>query len=207
LDDASLPLKTPSAAELKIKKSRFLAKAFPCRSQEEAEAEISVIRKRYHDATHNCFAYRLIRPNREELFRYSDDGEPSGTAGRPLYDCLISFKLWNSGVVVTRYFGGIKLGTGGLARAYATAARGALQTAQIHTAFFLQNYHLRFPLQLTSLIQRILSQFGATIASQDYSDRGEITFSIRRSLAEKIRLELIAKSNAKIEIEKYADNG
>lgn len=109
------------------KKSRFIAQAFPISSISEAENLLSSIRNKYSDSTHNCYAY--VVGVQKDVFKFSDDGEPAGTAGKPIYQTIINFDLTNVLVVVTRYFGGIKLGASGLVRAYAKAAKMVLDVA------------------------------------------------------------------------------
>ena len=114
-------------AQIIEKKSRFIATVLPVETEEEALAFIESLRKKYWDATHNCYAY--VVGERNEIQRCSDDGEPSGTAGRPMMDVLAGAGVHNAAVVVTRYFGGTLLGTGGLVRAYSGAVREALKAA------------------------------------------------------------------------------
>ncbi|MDO4265944.1 MAG: YigZ family protein [Eubacteriales bacterium] len=117
-----------SEAETEVKKSRFLAALAPCRSEEEARAFLESVKKKHYDARHNCFAFRIGDP--EQVFeRQSDDGEPQGTAGKPMLEILKGNALYDVCAVVTRYFGGTLLGTGGLLRAYSDALREALNTA------------------------------------------------------------------------------
>ena len=113
------------------KKSRFIASIFPIQTEEEALTYLSQVRKKYYDARHNCFAYVVGEKNETE--RCSDDGEPSGTAGRPMMDVLTGQGLHNVLVVVTRYFGGTLLGTGGLVRAYSAAVQEGLKNSRIIT--------------------------------------------------------------------------
>ncbi len=115
----------PSETEFYEKKSRFIGHCFPASSAEEAMARLYEMRKKYPDATHNCWAYNLS----DGSMRFSDDGEPGGTAGMPIMDTLLRRDLKDAVVIVTRYFGGILLGSGGLVRAYSRAADGALQAA------------------------------------------------------------------------------
>ena len=116
-------------AELTEKKSRFIASVFPVRSEEEALALIEDLRKKYWDARHNCYAY-TVGSNREHT-RASDDGEPAQTAGKPMLDVILGMDLYDTLVVVTRYFGGILLGTGGLVRAYSGAAALGLKESVV----------------------------------------------------------------------------
>ena len=112
------------SGEIEEKKSRFIATVRPVGSEEEVTAFLAEMKKKYWDARHNCFAYVIGEKN--ELVRCSDDGEPSGTAGRPMLDVLLKEELHNVAVVVTRYFGGTLLGTGGLVRAYQQAVKEGL---------------------------------------------------------------------------------
>lgn len=116
-------------SEIKVRGSRFIATAIPVASKEDAMAELDLIRKEFWDATHNCYAYQLA-PNGAE-YRFSDDGEPSGTAGKPILFAIQQRELLDVLLVVTRYFGGTKLGAGGLARAYADSANDALNNSEL----------------------------------------------------------------------------
>lgn len=116
--------------EIVEKKSKFIADVFYVQSKEEAEEKIREIKKKYYDAKHHCFAYSIYEEN-GKLDRFSDDGEPSGTAGSPMLNILTSNNLSNVVAIVTRYFGGILLGTGGLVRAYSEALTKAIESAKI----------------------------------------------------------------------------
>ncbi|HJC12023.1 MAG TPA: YigZ family protein [Candidatus Blautia merdigallinarum] len=115
--------------EIIEKKSRFIATVRPVQTEEEALGFIEEMRKKYWDATHNCFAY--VIGERREIMRCSDDGEPGGTAGKPMLDVLLGEELYNTAVVVTRYFGGTLLGTGGLVRAYSKAVQEGLSCSRV----------------------------------------------------------------------------
>lgn len=121
-------------AELTEKKSRFLAKVMPIETEEQARAFVEKIKKQYWDASHHVFAYRLGREG--ALQRFSDDGEPQGTAGRPVLGVLEKEEVCNAIVVVVRYFGGTLLGTGGLVRAYGKAAKAGIDAAGIANPLF-----------------------------------------------------------------------
>jgi uncharacterized YigZ family protein len=202
LEDSFKTIKASAQAEIKIQRSKFIATAFPCATREEAETQIEKIAARYHDATHNCFGYRILSEAGREIFRYSDAGEPSGTAGRPIHDTLGSFKLINLGIVVTRYFGGVKLGTGGLARAYRDAARVVLEKTSVVERLIVEKFKITFPLNLTGIALRILSTDGVSILESNYTSEGEIVFEVRLSLTDRIKTALTAGSNARIGIEK-----
>ena len=115
--------------EIVEKKSRFIATVRLVESEEEALEVLEAARKKYWDATHNCFAY--VIGERREVMRCSDDGEPGGTAGKPMLDVLLGEELYNTGVVVTRYFGGTLLGTGGLVRAYSKAVQEGISASRV----------------------------------------------------------------------------
>lgn len=121
-------IKEDCSAEITEKKSKFICNVFHVESVEEAEKKLNIIRKKYHDARHNCFVYKVVE---EGKFKASDDGEPSGTAGVPMLNIVNGRNISNVLVVVTRYFGGILLGTGGLVRAYSLATITALDSATI----------------------------------------------------------------------------
>ena len=153
----------PSASsgpeELKEKGSRFLGFLIPARSREEAEEALELLRKRYHDATHVCFAYRV---RRGEIVRSSDDGEPSGTAGVPILQELKREELWDALTAVVRYYGGVKLGTGGLARAYSETARLVLQGAHREGVVVYKRLSLRYPYALAGEVASVFGRFNLT---------------------------------------------
>lgn len=121
-------IKGECSAEITEKKSKFICNVFHVESVQEAEEKLNIVRKKYHDARHNCYVYKVVE---EDVFKASDDGEPSGTAGVPMLNIVNGRNLSNILVVVTRYFGGILLGTGGLVRAYSLATTTALDDSNI----------------------------------------------------------------------------
>lgn len=137
MTDRYITVKGYGTAEIVEKKSRFIANVKPVVSEEEAIEFVDEIKKRYYDARHNCYAYQI--GDRNQIQRYSDDGEPGGTAGMPILDVLRGRNIKNSIVVVTRYFGGTLLGTGGLVRAYSSAAKAGL----INTGLIERIPHMR----------------------------------------------------------------
>ena len=160
-----------SEGEIIEKKSRFIATVIPVEQEEEALEFIAAMKKKYWNASHNCFAY-VIGEN-YELQRCSDDGEPQGTAGRPMLDVLLGEDIHNMCVVVTRYFGGTLLGTGGLVRAYSGAVKEGLEMSEIvekHRA-----YEMMVETDYTGVgkIQYILGQEGITILDSVYTDKVE----------------------------------
>jgi uncharacterized YigZ family protein len=163
----------------KEKGSRFIAIAFPVEDAEAAKKGLEAIRKQYHDARHHCYAY-VLGPEPYET-RMSDDGEPGGTAGRPIHGQLQSFGLTNAMVVVVRYFGGIKLGTGGLVQAYKLAAREALSLGTRIEKTWNARVKIRFGYERLSEIMRILKDEGARITLQELDQEPLLKVEIRKS--------------------------
>lgn len=160
---------SPSEGLYKEKGSKFLSFAHPIIDVDDAKRIIDSYRKQYHDARHVCYAY--IAGTEKQLFRANDDGEPSGTAGKPILGQINAFELTNTIVVVVRYFGGILLGTGGLTVAYREATRDALSKAQIVTKDITKRAKVSFPIDKTNEVMRLIRSTQATIVSQDYTDR------------------------------------
>ncbi len=174
-------IKSCVEAEITEKKSKFICHAYHVESVDEAEEILRNLRKEYHDARHNCFAYRVIK---DDVSRASDDGEPSGTAGMPMLNILNGRNLSNILVVVTRYFGGILLGTGGLVRAYSLATTLALDSASIVTQTC--GLEARFFIDYRDLeeLKYILKNRGIVITRMDY---GEKIYVVVEAEEDKIR--------------------
>lgn len=161
-------------AEIVEKKSKFIGTSMPIESEVEAEEFIDSMRKKYYDATHNVFAYQL--GERNELQRSSDDGEPSGTAGKPILDILKNEDIKNVAVVVTRYFGGTLLGTGGLVRAYSKCAKDALISSQIIEKVLYQEFEISVDYNLSGKVQFEMLNKNYTIKDTLYTDK--VTFIV-----------------------------
>lgn len=155
-------------SEIVMKKSRFIATVCPAESEEEANQIIDGLKKKYWDATHNCSAY--IIGTDQPLMRCSDDGEPAKTAGRPMLDVLIAQELTNLVVVVTRYFGGTLLGTGGLVKAYQSATIEGLQQSEIITKETGIKVKIITDYNFVGKIQYLISQEHFTLLSSEYTD-------------------------------------
>ncbi len=179
MSDTYLTIGKPTRAEITVKASRFIGEAFPVANADEALAELEIIRKREFTASHHCSAYRVGIDGGE--FRYSDDGEPNRTAGPPILQQIDGRNLTNTLVVVTRYYGGTNLGTGGLIRAYGDTASAALDNARIETRILQDRVSLRFGYDDTSPAMHTINQFGAQILETNYGDDTEIIASIRQS--------------------------
>lgn len=163
------------SGEYEEKKSRFIANVIPASSVEEATAFIDAMRKKYYDARHNCSAF-VIGRNRE-VTRCSDDGEPGGTAGKPILEVLLGAGVTDAAVVVTRYFGGTLLGTGGLVRAYTQAAQAGLADAGIATMCYGKELTIRIEYTDAGKLQYLLGSRQIEIQSSRYTDTVE--FDIR----------------------------
>jgi uncharacterized YigZ family protein len=179
MSDTYQTIDAEATATRKVEGSRFLAEAMPVSSRDEAEAEIETIRTREHQATHHCTAYRLGVEGTD--VRYNDDGEPSGTAGQPILRQIDARDLTNTLVVVTRYFGGTELGTGGLMRAYGDAADAALEQTDIVERVVRVPVRLRFAYDDTAPAQQVLCQFDTTVNDSTYTDVTELTVGVRES--------------------------
>ena len=178
IDEYFKTLAAPTAAELKEKGSRFRAQAAPVADKEKAEDILMQIAKKYHDASHHCFAFQVGIGDKSES-RFSDDGEPSGTAGKPILQAINGLGLTNVIIVVTRYFGGTKLGTGGLIRAYGGVAALALNAATILTHFLQDTLKLECDYHDLKAILNIVQKFGGTIKSSDYGGTVRLKVEIR----------------------------
>ena len=190
---------TGGEGEIVEKKSRFIATAAPVRSEEEALQIIEQIRKKYWDARHNCYAY--VIGERGELERFSDDGEPGGTAGKPILEVIKGEELRNTLIVVTRYFGGTLLGTGGLVRAYSAAAKAGIASSVIITR--IPGIKLHITTEYTGLgkIQYILGQRGITTLDSVYTDKVELEVLTAEAEAEAVKAELTEGTNGQTIIE------
>jgi uncharacterized YigZ family protein len=177
MSDSYLVLDKPGHAVIKVKGSRFIAEALPVSSVEDATQKLAVIRKRDYDATHHCSAFRI--GSEATQFRYSDDGEPNSSAGLPIYRQIEGRKLTDTLVVVVRYYGGTKLGTGGLVRAYSEAASLALDSASVREVILRTRVQIRFDYQDTSGAMHVISQFDAVIAGTEYGDDTVIQLDLR----------------------------
>lgn len=178
-------LAEPSQAILREKMSKFIAFAFPASSAAEARARIDEIASRYHDARHVCWAYLLGADGSE--FQSNDNGEPSGTAGRPILGQIRSAGLSNVAIAVVRYFGGIKLGTSGLIAAYREAARMALDAAPKVTAYEMTDITFTFPYVAMNDVMRTLKDSEARITDQQCDNSCRISLSIRSDHADRLR--------------------
>ena len=178
MNDLYKTISSQTEGQFKDRGSKFIAHAYPVRSEDEVKKKLSLLRKEYHDARHHCFAWRLG----PDLLRYrvNDDGEPSGTAGRPIFGQIQSKDLTNILIVVVRYFGGTKLGVPGLIAAYKTAAQEALQQAKILNLTVNDVYEISFEYPLMNEVMRIIKDEQLKITAQDFSISCKLGFKVRK---------------------------
>ncbi|MBP5797588.1 MAG: YigZ family protein [Bacteroidales bacterium] len=182
-DDTYKMLSAPGDGLYKEKGSKFIATAFTVTSEDEVKQALAEVKKKYYDARHHCYAY-MIGPDKS-CFRSSDDGEPSGTAGKPILNQILSKDVTNVCVIVVRYFGGIKLGVSGLINAYKTAAREALNNAVIVEKTVNEVYSLEFPYALMNDVMRVLKEEGLEQQNPRFEMDCYLEFSTRKNEAEK----------------------
>lgn len=194
-------IKGPVQAESVVKGSRFIAQAGPVEFRKSAEEFVSQISVRFKDATHNCFAYKIGLGD-AAAFRFNDAGEPSGTAGRPILQAIESKNITNVVVVVTRYFGGTKLGTGGLIRAYSGVTLAALDAATMVKCYPKIRMILRFDYELSNTIHQVLNKVHAEILQSDFQPKTTYEVQLRASAEKDVRSQLIDMTAGRISIEK-----
>ena len=185
-----------SEAMIIEKKSKFIATVYKVESPEEAEAYLAQLRKKYYDATHNCYAYQIGENN--EFQKSSDDGEPQGTAGKPILEVLKGEEIKNTLICVTRYFGGTLLGTGGLVRAYGRAAKEGLLAAGMIEKRKIYLYALKMPYTLVGKVQYLLGEKGYVIRNSTYLEEVEFEVEVFIKDSETFEKWLNEKTNAMI---------
>ncbi len=189
--------------EIIEKKSRFIATVAPVADEQEACAFIENVKKKYWDARHNCSAF--VIGEKAQLTRCSDDGEPSGTAGRPMLEVLLGSEIRNVAVVVTRYFGGTLLGTGGLVRAYTQAVKAGL--ANCETGVMRMGVTLRIDTDYNNIgkVLFVLNERGVRLQSSDYSDKVSLTVQLPVEQRDELEKTLIDATNARAAIESLGE--
>lgn len=189
--DTYLTIAAPSEGIYTEKRSKFIAMALPVHTVDEVKTLLDTCQKKYYDARHVCYAY-MLGPERKD-FRSNDNGEPSGTAGKPILGQINSHNLTDILVIVVRYFGGIKLGTSGLITAYRAAASEAIGAATVveKTVDVEVSFYFEYPMM--NDVMRIVKEEGASIVSQGYDTDCSMTLRIRRSLMPRLlhRLEKV----------------
>lgn len=183
--DSYFTIASSSEAKYTEKMSKFLSFAFPVQSVSQARGRIDEMARKYHDARHVCWAY-MIGPKRMDCLS-SDNGEPSGTAGKPILGQINSFNLTDVVVVVVRYFGGIKLGTSGLISAYREAARLALSEAVIQEMHVMVDLDFSFPYMSVNEVMKVIKQPDVTVRSQVFDNSCSVGISVREEMAGEVR--------------------
>lgn len=163
----------------KDKNSKFFGYAFPVTSEEAVKVHLEDLKKQHHSARHWCYAYQIGKTENEYQFRANDDGEPNNSAGMPIYGQLQSFDVTNVLIVVVRYFGGVKLGVGGLISAYKTAAQMALEASKIVTRTINQDIQLKFEYKDMNKVMRVIKEKNLKIKSQTLELDCTIIISVR----------------------------
>jgi uncharacterized YigZ family protein len=195
--DEYLTIKDLTRSKLKIKGSIFIATALSVSTEEEARNWILKISQEFFDATHHCFAYK-IKIDQSDIVKYSDAGEPRGTAGSPILSAIESEKLFNVLVVVTRYFGGTKLGTGGLSRAYRQSAQAVLKDCEKIKKLVTAGLSFQFHINQTNKVNQVLSRFDCKILEESFGDNVTMEAETRKGNLEKLKRALLDATNGQI---------
>lgn len=195
-------IKEICSAELEVKHSRFIATVAPCKTEREATEFIAAMRKKYWDARHNVYAFS-IRENSTK--RFSDDGEPHSTAGLPVMEVINHSEITDIVIVVTRYFGGILLGTGGLVRAYSDTARMALQNAEVVTILPAKSFEIKCDYSDYDPIIKLLEEFEVKILSTDFLDNVCLKVAVKAELYDALELKCTDKFCARLPFSESED--
>lgn len=197
MSDAYSTIAGPAETEIKVKASRFIGSISRVESIEASENFLASIKKRYHDARHHCYAYLI----NEKEFRYNDDGEPNQSAGKPIFDVIHGSGLKEIMIVVTRYFGGTKLGVGGLVRAYSEAALAVLELVDRIEIIQTHRYQINYGYDDTSIVMHELEKVAGKIIDNHYGDAATIKVDVRQSKGDDFQNDLIEASHGRIQIE------
>lgn len=196
-DDTYKTITNISEGIYKEKGSKFLSFAFPVKNENEVKLILADLRKKYYDARHHCYAYVLGFD--KSAFRINDDGEPSGTAGRPIYGQILSFDLTNILIVVIRYFGGTKLGVSGLINAYKTSAHDAITNNIIQTKIVHETYEITFDYLQMNNVMKLLKDENLNNFDHNFEEICKLKFSVRKKLSDDIINKFKKISGLKIE--------
>ena len=187
MKDTYKTISKPSEEVLfKEKNSKFFGYVFPVNTEEEAKIHIEELKKKHHQARHWCYAWQTGKEDNEIHFRANDDGEPSNSAGMPIYGQIQSFDVTDILVVVVRYFGGVKLGVGGLIQAYKTAAQMALENSRIVERTVNKNFIIKFGYPEMNIVMRLIKENNLQILKQELELDCTIIISVRKRDAEEI---------------------
>jgi len=191
-------VKESGSHEIVIQKSRFIGYVSRVNTEEEAQSFIQQIKKKHHDATHNCSAY--IIGERDEIQKTNDDGEPGGTAGLPMLEVLKKQSLKNTAVVVTRYFGGIKLGAGGLIRAYSSTTSETIKNIGVVKGELMQGYTVTISYPLLGKVENALQHSSHIIDEKEYAENVTLTVYVHIDATDSFEKEMINLTNDQVEL-------
>jgi uncharacterized YigZ family protein len=187
--------------KLKAKKSVLIAQIYPIQTQRNSEEIIKSVKKKYYDASHHCYAFKLA----DGTDKSSDAGEPSGTAGARIYNAIEHFEINNVLVIVIRYFGGVKLGTGPLGKAYYSAAFGVIQKCEIIIRKLYQTIQITSDFENLNLVHKILSTYESRIENSEYKKLVELKCLVVPKNSDKIKLELTNRSSGKVNYKPFSE--
>lgn len=192
-------IKEDGTYEVIIQKSRFIGHVARVQTEEEAQSFIQKIKKQHHTATHNCSAYMI--GERDEIQKANDDGEPGGTAGIPMLEVLKQLELKNTVVVVTRYFGGIKLGAGGLIRAYGTTTSETIKQVGIVKGELMQGYHVTIDYPLLGKVENMIEHSNYIIDNKEYKEDVRLTIYVYIDELDEFKKSIINLTNDQAQFE------
>ena len=197
-NDIYRTIEADAEALFKEKSSKFLCFAYPVTTEEQIRERLEVLYKKYYDATHHCYAWRL--GPRGESFRANDDGEPSSTAGKPILGQLLSHEITDCLIVVVRYFGGTKLGVSGLIEAYKTSAAEVIAAAKVVERTVDERIEVRFSYMAMNEVMKVVKDLQPKIVEQCFDNLCTMTLTIRQSLSEQLLTRLSKVEGAQAEI-------
>ena len=198
-NDVYYSIEGETSRELKVKGSRFMGYALPAHDRQQAESFVQEISRKHYDASHHCFAYRLGVED-PFVFRYGDGGEPSGTGGKPILEAIHSRSLTCIVCVVARYFGGTKLGTGGLARAYGHCAAITLDAGNKVKRYVMEAIRIAFAYDLTGVVMNLIASDECQIINTRYDSEVEMNLRVRRSHTDPLQQKLINATSGRVKI-------
>jgi len=198
LQDQYFQMKQQCRIDDRTKGSRFIATATPVTTEAEAMAFVDEIKKEFHDATHNAFAWK-VGYGKNQRYRYSDDGEPSGTAGLPILKAIDARGVSYVCVVVTRYFGGVKLGTGGLMRSYGKVASDLLRTSELEKKYFTETLKFSVEFDFVNVVHNIINTFDAELKDSQYGEKVTFEVEARASQLVAFKKKLTDGTNGQVE--------
>jgi len=198
MTDSFLTIEKFHSEEIKITRSRFISQAFPIRTKSEITQIINDVRKKYYDASHHPYAYRIGVDKND--FKFSDDGEPSGSAGKPILEVIDKYNITDVLLIVSRYFGGTKLGVGGLRRAIAEAADLCLNNAVIIEKLITEKMNLEFDYTFMNLVMKLIEAEQIKLLENNSDEKCKLILEVRLSKIEKLKTELTGLTNGSIRI-------